>query len=447
MNEERYTVKNIYSKLYKNTNNNSGDAITVSVPGSKSITNRALLLAVLAKGKTVLNGVLFSDDSRHFMECVKDLGFDINIDEQQRKVEVTGLGGLIPKSKADIYVGSAGTAARFLTALLGISKGEYHLDASAQMRRRPMAPLLETLKNAGADISFDENEGFFPFTISNAGCNNTHFKVNIDTSSQFLSALLICAPVIGKDVVIDVYGSHGMAYIDMTVSMMKQFGVDVIRDDNYTNDDCVTFIIKGGQCYKALDYIIEPDVSGAAYFYALAAVLGKKVIVENVHSGCMQGDIRFVELLGQMGCKVSDTPSGIEVTGPEEGRLKGITANMHTCSDQAITMAAIAPYADSPVKITGISHIKFQESNRIQAIVNESTRMGLKCDSDDDSVTIYPGQPKPAVIETYDDHRMAMGFSITGLRADGIVIDNPGCCSKTFENYFEVLDEVITKLQ
>lgn len=447
MNQSKYNVKNIYELINKveGTNDLKESLIRVTVPGSKSITNRALLLAVLATGKTNLDGVLFSDDSRHFMDCVVKLGFDADIDEDNKFITVTGEGGNIPYKDASIYVGSAGTAARFLTALLGISKGTYHLDASAQMRKRPMAPLLNTLQSVGTSVSFEENEGFFPFVLSMNEITSTNFTVNIDTSSQFLSALLISSPIIGKDVVINVTGTHGMAYIDMTIEMMKQFGVNVKVNDG-EGDITKVYTITAGQKYNNLDYIIEPDVSAACYFYAMAAILGLKIMVKNVHLECMQGDIQFIHFLEKMGCSVEENDEGVIVTGPKDGKLKGITANMHSCSDQAITMAAIAPFADSPVKITGISHIKFQESDRIWAIVNELTRMGIKVESDEDSVTIYPGQPSPATVNTYDDHRIAMGFAVTGLRSDGIVIDDPGCCRKTFENYFEVLDVVIDNM-
>ena len=427
---ERYVVKNIGRKA-------EDKLIKVTVPGSKSITNRALLLSVLAEGETNLSGVLFSDDSRHFMECVKELGYDTTIDEENKTIRIVSNGTDIPKKKASIYVGSAGTAARFLTALLGISKGEYYIDASEQMRKRPMAPLLKTLQNMGTQIDCKEEEGHFPFTLKTEGVTNSHINVNIDTSSQFLSALLISSPCIGETLTIDVEGNHGMAYIDMTVKMMKQFGIEV---ENYDNK---TFVIKDNQHYVGMDYQIEPDVSGACYFYAMAAITGSSVIVDNVHFDSLQGDIEFIKFLEKMGCEVLETLEGIQVTGPRQGGLKGITADMHSCSDQAITMAAIAPYADSDVKITGIGHIKYQESNRIQAIVDELTKMGIKCEQGDDYIIIHPGKPSPACVSTYDDHRIAMGFSLTGLMADGIVIDDPGCCRKTFENYFEVLDDVI----
>lgn len=411
--------------------------LTVTVPGSKSITNRALLLATLAEGTSTLRGVLFSDDSRHFLKCVQSLGFETTVDEEARIITVTGRGGSVPLKEADQYVGSAGTAARFLTAYLGVSNGTYHMDASEQMRKRPMAPLLDSLKELGCEILFEDTEGHFPFTIRSHGFGQNHITVNIDHSSQFLSALLITSCLSKEDFTVQVEGSHGMAYIDMTSKMMEQFGVTTLHPAPDT------FVTKAGQSYTPLDYQIEPDVSAACYFYAMVPLLQIPVLVNHVHFDSLQGDVAFIHILERMGCTAEDTPQGILLTPPVADSFPGVTVDMSACSDQAITLAAIAPFADSPTTITGIGHIRFQESNRIQAICTELTRMGVRCEEGEDQITIYPGNPAPCVVNTYEDHRMAMGFSLVGLRSAGIVIDNPGCCCKTFENYFEVLESVI----
>lgn len=418
----------------------NNDSITVSVPGSKSITNRALLLATLANGQSDLRGVLFSDDSRHFLKCVEDLGFSTNVNETEKKVSVEGLGGPLPKKSGSIYVGSAGTAARFLSAYLGASEGSFFVDASEQMRKRPMQPLLEALKSIGARITCTKEEGHFPMKICGNGIKNYDVTVNIDKSSQFLSALLISAPLAKEDMHIHVDGTHGKAYIEMTVKMMEQFGIQVLIPS------ATEFVIPKGQTYKAQAYQIEPDASAAAYFWAMAAVLGISITVSHIHFDSLQGDVEFAHILEKMGCKVDDSKEGITVTGPASGKLKGITVDMHSCSDQAITLAAIAPFADGPVHITGISHIRLQESDRIAAIVKNLNAMGIEAYEKEDGVIIYPGEVKPAEIETFDDHRLAMGFAITGLRAEGITILNPMCCKKTFENYFEILEEVKEQL-
>ncbi len=435
---QAYAVPCIYNTI--RTRDASAGLLAVDVPGSKSITNRALLLATLAEGISTLRGVLFSDDSRHFLKCVQDLGFETQVDEAGRLVRVKGLGGAVPLTKADLYVGSAGTAARFLTACLGLSEGIYRMDASEQMRRRPMAPLLCALKELGCGILYDAEEGHFPFVLRGHGFRKEQISINIDSSSQFLSALLIVSCLCKRDFTTHIEGTHGMAYIDMTLKMMEQFGVCTQKASDST------FLTRAGQHYRALDYRIEPDVSAACYFYAMSPLLHVPVRVNHVHFDSLQGDVAFIRLLEEMGCLAADTPEGIVLSPPAEGMFHGITADMSACSDQAITLAAIAPFAEGPTTINGIGHIRFQESDRIAAITAELSRMGIRCDERQDGITIYPGRPAPSTVETYDDHRMAMGFSLTGLRSPGIVIADPGCCRKTFEDYFEVLDDVIKRL-
>lgn len=435
-----YAVPCIYDSVRRQ--DGAAGLMEVKVPGSKSITNRALLLATLAEGISTLRGVLFSDDSRHFLQCIQDLGFETEVDEAGRMVTVRGLGGAVPRERAGLYVGSAGTAARFLTAFLGLSRGVYHMDASEQMRRRPMAPLLRSLEELGCEISYDGEavEGHFPFTLQGHGFRKEQISVNIDSSSQFLSALLIASCLCEKDFTTHIEGTHGMAYIEMTLRMMEQFGVCAQR----LSDGA--FLTRAGQHYRAMDYRIEPDASAACYFYAMSPLLGVPVRVGHVHFDSLQGDVAFLRLLEKMGCRAEDTAQGILLTPPADGVFHGITADMSACSDQAITLAAIAPFADGPTAITGIGHIRFQESDRIAAIAAELTRMGIRCEEREDSIMIYPGTPAPSLVKTYDDHRMAMGFSLTGLRSPGIVIDHPGCCRKTFEDYFEVLEDVVKGL-
>ncbi len=440
-----YLVPCIYHQVSAKKNNGPAP-LTVTVPGSKSITNRAMLLALLADGVSVLTGALFSDDSRHFLQCVADMGFSVCADEKTCTVTIHGLGGRLPYSEASLYVGSAGTAARFLTALLGILPGTYHMDASAQMRKRPMAPLLASLQELGAEVTFHEKEGFFPFTISGHGFQTRELTVDINQSSQFLSALLISSACSHKDITIRTTGSHGMSYIHMTRRMMEQFGIKTLYTAAEKNFETPTFVVPGGQAYRAQTYQIEPDVSAACYFYAMAPLLGIDVIVEHVHPDSLQGDVRFLHFLEQMGCRLTDTSAGILLQGPADGIYQGITADMSACSDQAITMAALAPFAQTPTTITRIGHIRYQESDRIAAIATELKRMGIRCEETADSITIWPGTPSPADVHTYDDHRMAMGFSLIGLRAEGIRILDPGCCRKTFDNYFEVLDHVVSSL-
>ena len=427
------------------------DHLIVTVPGSKSITNRALLLATLAEGTSVLRGALFSDDSRHFLKCIQELGFETRVEEDACRITVHGLRGHLPRKEASLYVGSAGTAARFLTAYLGISPGNWHLDASPQMKRRPMGPLLQALEELGCRITYQENPGCFPFTLEGNGFGVSHISIDIGDSSQFLSALLICACLAQTQahgsMELEVLGSHGMSYIDMTCRMMEQFGVTVHKKADVSDQKGRTvFLIPCGQCYLPMDYQIEPDVSAACYFYAMAALLGISVTVQHVTRNSPQGDIQFLDLLVQMGCTCRETPEGLCLTGPSDRKLRGVEADLSSFSDQAITLAALAPFADSPTRITGIGHIRRQESDRIHAIVTELTKMGIQCEEQEDAITIHPGTPAPCAVETYEDHRMAMGFSLIGLAVPGITIKDPLCCRKTFENYFDVLNDCIRQL-
>lgn len=408
-------------------------AVTLSVPGSKSITNRALLLAVLAEGTSTLSGIQRSEDSAHFLSCVKALGYAVE-DLDETTVRVTG-SAAVPNSTAKLYAGSAGTAARFLTAMLGVSKGNYRLDSSPQMAKRPMQPLLDSLCALGTRVEYHGAAGHFPFTISGDGVTGHRVSVNIDVSSQFLSGLLISA-VRFDGLYVDITGTHGMAYIDMTTSMMQSFGVCTERTD--------TGYFVPAQRYIPQTYAVEPDLSAACYFYALAALLGVSITVRGVRRDALQGDKAFLDVLSRMGAKVTDTPAGVQVTGT--GVLHGVEVDMSAFSDQALTLAAIASYADTPTIIRGIGHIRRQECDRIHAIEAELTRLGGRVEAKEDSVTIYPARLHGGTVETYQDHRVAMSFALTGLRTPGVVISNAECCAKTFSNYFETLNEVLNRL-
>lgn len=437
MERERYLVKKITNPI----------DWTVEVPGSKSMTNRALLLAALSDGRVVLEGALFSDDSRHFLSSLESLGFRTDIEEAKKRVTVVGCGGEIPKKEAVIDVGSAGTAARFLTAMLGFSDGIYTILASEQMKRRPMRPLFDLLESVGAKISYLEKEGFLPIRI--VGCaygvdaeeetEALEASLDISKSTQFLSALLLAAPMIKQGLCIHIISEKtDGSYIRITRKMMQEFGVEVSFDGR-------DYQVKRDAAYDRDVYVVEPDMSAACYFYAAAAITGGRALVKHVHQDNTQGDLRFLKVLEQMGCTVCEGAQGITVCGPADGRLKGITVDMNDFSDQALTLAAIAPFAQSAVRIEHIGHIRGQECDRLHAIATELNRLSVRCEEEPDAVTIYPGTPKGTVIETYEDHRVAMAFSLTGLRTDGVWIDNPGCCGKTFEHYFEILDELTEK--
>lgn len=411
----------------------------VEVPGSKSMTNRALLLAALSDDRVLLEGVLFSEDSRHFLSALLALGFSVEADEEGRRVCVAGCGGRIPKKEAEIYVGSAGTAARFLTAMLGFSDGTYTIQASEQMKRRPMAPLFALLKEAGAGITYLEKENCLPVRVQGCGGRTEGqreplaLSLDISQSTQFLSALLLISPMIGQGLKVQITSEKkDGSYIRITRKMMEAFGgASAFHGADYE--------VPPGTAYHRAAYTVEPDVSAACYFYAAAAVTGGRALVKKVHSDNMQGDLKFLGVLEQMGCAVEETADGIAVSGPKGGKLRGITVDLNDFSDQALTLAAIAPFASEKVRMEKIGHIRLQESDRIHAITAELTRLGIRCDEEADAVTIYPGTPHGGVVRTYDDHRVAMAFSLIGLRTDGVRIDNPGCCRKTFEDYFTIL--------
>lgn len=409
----------------------------VTVPGSKSMTNRALLLAALAEGDSVLDGVLFSDDSRYFLSSLQKLGFELDINEQDKIVRIKGLGGKIPKKTGTIDVGSAGTAARFLTAMLALSDGQYVIQCSKQMEKRPMQPLFQALEAMGAEFQYLKNEGFLPVLVKGNGGVCKDVSMDISKSTQFLSALLMVAPVMKDGLAIHITSEKKTgSYIRITMEMLKQFGAEAEFDGE-------TYHIKGNQKMKAGNYTIEPDVSASCYFYAAAALTGGCVTVRNVFRDSLQGDMKFLNVLNMLGCKVSDTDSGIQVQGPLNGSYDGIDVDMNDFSDQTLTLAVLAAYAKTATTIRNVGHIRGQECNRMQAIINELGKCKVHAVEDGDNIIINPGKAEGTLIETYDDHRVAMAFTLLSLRTKNIMIDNPMCCKKTFENYYEVLEELI----
>ncbi|MCD8308209.1 MAG: 3-phosphoshikimate 1-carboxyvinyltransferase [Clostridia bacterium] len=403
-----YAVKNIDGKI-------KNKKLTVSVPGSKSITARALLLAAMADGDSTLYGAQTSDDCTTFLNCVNALGVKTEINGTT--INVSGCGGSLPVKCGEVYVGSAGTAARFISALLAFSGGTFTVTSSAQMAARPIKPLIDALICAGAQFTFKGEPYCFPFTVTSTRTPAQEIYVDVSQSSQFLSAVLMAAPCTGKTIKILPSGSHGMKYVDMTLDMMWSFGVDVKYDGG-------AYIVSGS--YKGKKYEIEPDLSAACYFYAINRILGTEITVNGVMPRSMQGDRQFISLM--------------------QSGFNGGEVDMSTYSDQALTLAAIAPYLQKPTHICGIEHIRRQECDRIAAIVKNLTAMGVECKEEAGGVTIYPCTPHGAQIETFGDHRVAMSFAISGLKTDGVVIKNAEVCSKTFKEFFDVLDGVISKL-
>ncbi len=417
-------------KQYKNKKE-----INISVPGSKSITNRALMLAAISNGICVVNNILFSDDSRAFLDCLNSIGFELKIDEYKKTVTVYGQGGKIPCRNAEINVRSAGTAARFLTALLAFSGGNYVLNSSEQMKKRPIKPLLDVLKREGVHVKYLENEGFFPFEIKSSGIHGGSLEIDTGLSSQFASALMMSGAVCENGIEIKMSGKRiEGAYIKLTYNMMKHFNMDIEK-----NNSCF-YVRKKQSCIN--EYNVEPDLSAACYFYAMAPLLNINVTVNGVYKNSIQGDLKFIYVLEKLGCKIDETEKGIKVYGVES--YYGITVDMNDFSDQTMTLSAIAPFAKSPTTIKNIEHIRYQESDRISAIINELSKLGIICHELEtkDGIIIYPGDINSGVVETYDDHRIAMSFSLIGLKTGGIKISNPMCCRKTFEGFFDLLDDI-----
>jgi 3-phosphoshikimate 1-carboxyvinyltransferase len=405
---------------------------TVRVPGSKSLTNRALLIAALANGTTKITNALFSDDSKYFAKALQTLGFDIQLDEANHEMTVTGLGGKIPARKAELFIGNAGTAARFLSAFLALGNGEYILDGEPRMRERPIGDLIDALHQLGVELEATNNCP--PVEIFAKGLMGGKTKIAGNISSQFLSALLMVAPYAQSSIEIELTTDlNSKPYVDMTVAIMKDFGVEIERKD-YSQ-----FTVFPSTYLPITNYSVESDASAASYFFAAPAICGGTVRVENISRKSVQGDIAFLNILQQMGCTVEEIDNCILVTG--HSKLHGVDVDMRDLSDTAQTLAAVAPFAASPTRIRGIGSARVKETDRVHATCTELVRLGVQVEEHDDGMTIHPCQTfQPSNVQTYNDHRMAMAFSLIGLRFDGVTIENPACVSKTFPNYFDILE-------
>ena len=408
---------------------------TITVPGSKSYTNRALLVAAMANGTSTLTGALFSDDTHYMSAALRKLGVEIDADEKRSTFAVHGNGGVIPASSAELYIGNSGTTSRSLTAYVSLGHGRFVIDGDAPMRHgRPIADLLDALRQLGVSARTQFGNGHLPVIIEADGLTGGKTRLDVSKSSQFLTALLLIAPYAKTGIEIEVLGNRIMPYIDITRSVMAAFGVQFI------NEDYKFFRIEGGQQYQPQVYNIEPDASNASYFFAAAALTSGRVTVEHLNLDSEQGDLQFVHILEQMGCQITVSGNGITLTGPRQ--LKGIDVDMRKISDTSLTLAAIAPFADSKVTIRNIEHTRWQETDRIHAMVTELRKLGVPVVEHQDGLEISPAPIKPAAIDTYEDHRMAMAFSLVGLKANGIRINDPECVSKTFPDYFQVLRQL-----
>ena len=363
---------------------------------------------------------------------MQTLGFDVQLDEANHEMTVTGLGGTIPAKQAELFIGNAGTAARFLSAFLTLGNGAYVLDGDARMRERPIQDLIDSLNQLGVELEAKNNCP--PVEIFARGLPGGKTKIAGNISSQFLSALLMVAPYAKSPVEIELTTDlNSKPYVDMTLAIMQDFGVGV-EHEGYEH-----FIIHPTTYLPITNYSIESDVSAASYFFAAPAICGGTVRVENIARESKQGDVAFLDILQQMGCTVTEGENFIEVTGSTS--LIGVDVDMRDIPDTAQTLAAIAPFASSPTRIRGIASARLKETDRVHATCMELTRLGVRVDEYEDGMTIYPCETfRPAIVQTYNDHRMAMAFSLIGLRFDGVTIENPDCVTKTFPNYWEALD-------
>lgn len=415
---------------------------TVRVPGSKSLTNRALLIASLAKGKTRLTNALFSDDSCYFARALRTLGFKVDLDEANHEMTVIGLDGKIPAKHAELFIGNAGTAARFLSAFLTLGHGRYILDGELRMRARPIQDLIDALNQLGVEL--EATDHCPPVEIFANGLRGGKTKIAGNISSQFLSALLMVAPYASSPIEIEVITElNSRPYIDMTVAIMQDFGVQVERQGYERFKIKPSFFLPPAPWRRGdiSSYQIESDASAASYFFAAPAISGGTVRVENISRKSKQGDIAFLDILQQMGCRVREEDNTIELTSNQT--LVGLDADMRDIPDTAQTLAAIAPFASSPTRIRGIASARLKETDRVYATCTELKRLGVHVEEHEDGMTIYPCDNfQPVIIHTYNDHRMAMAFSLIGLRVPGITIENPSCVSKTFPNFFKVLDSL-----
>ena len=410
---------------------------TVTLPGSKSITNRALVCAALAEGTSTLVGALLADDTEAMIECLTQLGVGIAVDREANTVTVVGGSGRVPATRGVLDARLSGTTARFLAPVLALGEGPYLLDGAEGLRARPMQATYDVLRARGAIVVEEGTTGHLPCTIARGPGGADHdVHLGAEVSSQFASGLLLSAPCQPEGLALHLDGPVvSQPYLDLTVAVITAFGAEVSRPDNRT------YVVEASG-YRAVRYPIEPDASAASYAFAAAAIVGGRVRVEGMTLASLQGDVRFVDVLAAMGAEVEGGPDFIEVRGV--GTLRGITADFSQLSDTAQTLAAVAVFADAPTEVTGIGFIRGKETDRLHAVVAELRRCGIDATETTDGFRVVPGPPQPAIIHTYGDHRMAMSFALLGLRAPGIQIADPDCVMKTFPRYWETLEQLRT---
>ncbi|MFF2331763.1 MULTISPECIES: 3-phosphoshikimate 1-carboxyvinyltransferase [unclassified Streptomyces] len=405
----------------------------IHIPGSKSVTARALFLAAAANGTSTLVRPLLSDDTEGFAEGLTRLGYRVAREADRWHIEGRPDGPAA--TDADIYCRDGATTARFLPTLAAAAAtGTYRFDASAQMRRRPLGPLTGALRTLGVDLRHDAAEGHHPLRIRAAGIQGGELTLDAGESSQYLTALLMLGPLTEQGLRITVTDLVSAPYVEITLAMMRSFGVEVTRGGHGNN----VFTVPAGG-YRATTYAIEPDASTASYFFAAAALTGRETTVRGLGTDALQGDLRFVDVLRRMGAEVHTTAESTTVGST--GRLAGLTVNMRDISDTMPTLAALAPFASGPVRIEDVGNTRVKECDRLEACAQNLRRMGITVRTGRDWIEIHPGTPRPTEIATHGDHRIVMSFAVAGLRVPGITFDDPGCVRKTFPGFHEAFAE------
>jgi 3-phosphoshikimate 1-carboxyvinyltransferase len=404
---------------------------TVVVPGSKSVTNRALACAALARGASTLTGALIADDTQAMADCLRQLGIAVVAEDGGTTLVVTGGGGSVPATSAHLDVRGSGTTARFVAPLAALGTGRYVLDGTPRMRERPMADLVAALRTLGVAVSGER----LPLTIEAHGLRGGAVAIAADVSSQFASGLLLAGPATADGLRLELTTAPvSRPYLALTVDVMHSFGADVVVD---SSGHAFT-VAPGG--YDARTYAVEADASAAAYFFAAAAICGGRVTVPGLGGRSHQGDLGFVGLLRRMGATVEQTDDATTVIGARP--LHGIEADLSELSDTAATLAVTAAFASTPTRVTGVGFTRAKESDRVGGVVAELRRLGIDAVEEADGFVVRPGPFRPGRVETYDDHRMAMSFALVGLRVPGVEIADSGCVAKTFPRFFEVLDSL-----
>lgn len=409
---------------------------TVRPPGSKSITNRALACAALARGPSTLTGVLDSEDTQVMLEGLRKLGLELTHDAARCEVRITGCSGNLPAAGADLFVGNSGTTVRFLTALVALGHGRFRLDGVPRMRERPIADLLAALNALGVSARSETGNGCPPVVVDAAGLAGGKARIRGDVSSQFLSGLLLASPYAAAPLEIEVAGELvSIPYVEMTLAVMRAFGAKIEAGATPP-----TFRVSNVDRYAGRVYNIEPDASAASYFFGAAAVTGGDVTVQGLSRVSLQGDVGFCDCLARMGCEIHWQPNSIRVVGRP---LRGIEVDMNAISDTAQTLAVVALFAEGPTTIRGVAHIRHKETDRIGDLARELRKLGAEVEEFSDGLRITPRPLHAAALDTYRDHRMAMSFALAGLRLPGVEIRDPGCVAKTYPRFFDDLRTAI----